>query len=185
MKTNFFILLVILAMGYGIVIGYNKLITPKPVGLDGTRRGQVEEPAPKFAFRTLDGTYYSLADAKGKIVLLNFWASWCAPCRKEFPELIRIAANDPDIILIALSSDIEAAKAGQFIDTLKTENRFPSVLPDVYIGMDEGQKITGSLYQTYKLPETLIIDREQIIRAKLVGASWTREDLQKILTPLR
>jgi thiol-disulfide isomerase/thioredoxin len=185
MKTNIFIFMLIVACGYGIMVAADHFLKPPPVGADGTTRGQVGEEAPQFAFQTLEGDYVSLTDLRGKIILLNFWASWCAPCRKEFPDLLRAASKNDDVILLALSSDIEKEAAQAFITSLRKEKHLPTRLKNAYIGIDPGQKITSSLYQTYKLPETLIIDKDLKIREKLIGAAWTPQQLDAIIRRLR
>jgi cytochrome c biogenesis protein CcmG, thiol:disulfide interchange protein DsbE len=131
------------------------------------------EAAPDFSFKATDGKTRALSDFKGKLVVLNFWASWCPPCVKEFPALVRIARDNPeDVALIALSSDLDEAQMRAFL------KKQPALPANVFVALDEQQAVTQKLFQTYKLPETLLIDAGQVIRVKIAGADWTLEELQ-------
>ena len=86
-------------------------------------KGRATEQAPQFTFLDIAGKEYALSDYAGKIVILNFWASWCAPCITEFPHLLSFAAANPDIILIALSSDKDKAVVENFLKRLDPASR--------------------------------------------------------------
>jgi cytochrome c biogenesis protein CcmG/thiol:disulfide interchange protein DsbE len=136
--------------------------------------------APDFAFTAMDGKSRSLHDFRGKMIVLNFWASWCAPCLKEFPDLLRIAASRPyDIVFIALSSDTDRAAMERFLTKLDNGGK----ASNVFIALDT-ENITLRLYGTSKLPETFLIDRELKARHKLVGASWEKQEVEKLLSGL-
>lgn len=129
---------------------------------------------PEFSFETLDEAQHNIRDYKDKIVLLNFWATWCAPCIKEFPHLLQIAADYPDdVILIALSSDIDKAAIDKFAQKFELDIDAQNVL----VALDE-DNITQSTFQTFKLPETILIDKNQNMRKKLIGADWEPEYLK-------
>src|SRR5690606_14870313 len=64
---------------------------------------QVGQAAPEFSTVLLDGTPVSLSDYRGKIVLINFWATWCPPCRFEMPEFERIYTNETDVVILAVN----------------------------------------------------------------------------------
>lgn len=133
-------------------------------------------PAPDFEFTDMDGETHALSDFKGKVVILNFWATWCPPCIVEFPKLLQVAeAHKDKPVLIALSSDIEDAPVRRFVEKTKAEGE------NIYIALDKTD-ITAKLFGTYKLPETLIIAPNQRIHSKLTGADWETEELLELIT---
>ncbi len=129
------------------------------------------QPAPDFSFKYIDGNTYRLQDFAGRGVVLNFWASWCAPCIVEFPQMIALARKHKDTAFIFLSQDEKAEEITRF-----QEKYLPEDLPlNVIIAWDEGQKTARDLFQTYKLPETYLIDSKGLLADKLIGADhdWT------------
>ena len=69
------------------------------------RAPDLPDKAPQFTLATPDGSQVSLSDYRGKTVLLNFWATWCPPCRLEIPAFSRFAARNPDVVVLGLASD--------------------------------------------------------------------------------
>ncbi len=180
MRLNLILMLTIGALAYSITLYMDsrkpsaQTITLQPDTAITTLTTQ--EIAPNFTFTPQNGTKHTLKEFNGKIILLNFWASWCPPCIKEFPHLIKAAKNNPkDIVLIALSSDIDEDSMNKFIQKLDLGEE----TNNIFIALDKNQTITQSLFKTFKLPETLIIDQSQIMRAKIIGANWSDEDLDK------
>jgi peroxiredoxin len=124
-------------------------------------------PAPDFTLRNLAGQEVKLADLRGKVVLVNFWATWCPPCREEIPSMDRLnrAMAGKPFQMLAISIDeggkeaVEAffSKAGVALPTL----------------LDPGQK-TGKQYGITGVPETFIVDKKGVILKKVVGAlDWS------------
>lgn len=147
---------------------------------------QDAEQIPDFTFTDINGKTHTASDFKGKIIILNFWASWCAPCIKEFPNLLTAADTyKDDAILIALSSDLDKKAITKFIKKMKSNQDLKFDTSNILIALDEDQKITAGKFSTFKLPETIIIDKNQTIRHKLIGADWDIDDLQKILKDLK
>ncbi len=160
MRLNLLILFGIILTGLGLAFLPGTIPTAKH--------------APGFSFTALDGKAHDLKDFKNKVVILNFWASWCAPCVKEFPRLIAAAKNNPNVVLLALSSDMNEQAVKKF---LKKQN-FSWKSPNIHIALDKND-VSGKLYKTFQLPETYIISPDQKIRAKLVGAEWNNETLAR------
>ena len=128
--------------------------------------------APDFAFMDTNKREHSLEDFRGKTVILNFWASWCAPCVKELPLLTRAAQENDNVVLIALSSDLDEQKMLRFLERYKH-----ATAGDVFFAYDANMAITQDLYGTFRLPETYLIDAQGQIRRKIIGADWDYEDL--------
>ncbi len=121
----------------------------------------IGSPAPNFALKDLDGNMIYLEETLGKVVLLNFWATWCGPCRVEMPFFERTYAEfkDEDFVVLAVDFDepIEAVRA--FKEELNLN--FPILL-------DPG----GEVQRTYRVlgyPTSVLIDREGLIHAIHVG----------------
>lgn len=121
-----------------------------------------------FTFQTADGKDTTLDQWKGRVVLLNLWATWCAPCRKEMPDLVELqkALGGPDFEVVALSVDKKGVVASA--DFLKEVN---AEVLTVYT--DTELKSLGQL-QAIGLPATILIDRNGKEAARLLGpAAWS------------
>ncbi len=123
--------------------------------------------APEFSFKDLSGKTYSLSDFKGRVFILNFWASWCAPCVKEFPQMLDLAAmTRNESVFLFLSVDEKKEDIERFIK--RYGKNLPA--PNVVMGWDPDKSISQSLFQTYKLPETYILTPGHVISEKIIGA---------------
>lgn len=155
--------------------------TPTPEVASGS-----SEAAPDFSYKTIDGKDGKLSNHKGKVVVLNFWATWCAPCVVEFPKLVKLAEDHPEITVIALSSDLNEDAIQRFLDSkiklpkdLETSGRFD-------VAKDTRGAITRDLYQTYELPETYIIGKDGAIARKVVGdTDWQSDEMSTFLNSLK
>jgi len=147
-----------------------KKATPKPKATQQSKAGLVK--APDFTLADLNGNWVSLNDFKGKVVMLNFWGTWCGPCRKEIPDFIKMMdsyqKDGLEIVGITLSSG-SPIKIQAFADkwninyTLLTdiEGKETQIVTSQY-GKATGKRITG-------IPTTFIIDRDGYIQKTYVG----------------
>ncbi|HEV2729346.1 MAG TPA: TlpA disulfide reductase family protein, partial [Terriglobales bacterium] len=116
----------------------------------GSRPPHIGNPAPEFAVQDADRKV-SLNDLRGKVVVLNFWATWCAPCVEEMPSLVQMQQKlkSKGVDVLAVSVDVDEGAYRKF---LKDHNI------DLLVVRDPEQK-SNNLYGTLKFPETYIIDR--------------------------
>lgn len=136
----------------------------------------VGRDAPAFALpRFEDGAEMRLADLRGRIVIVNFWASWCVPCRDEVPALEAVwrRHRDAGVTVVGVNIQDRRSAAGEFLMT--TRPSYPNVI--------DGTGATSIAYGIYGVPETFVIDRDGRIRARHVGAI-TAETLAAHLAPL-
>ncbi len=126
---------------------------------------------PEFTFLRDDGSETSLAEWRGKVVLLNLWATWCAPCRKEMPDLDRLQAElgGDDFDLVALSIDRTGLdKPRAFLEEIGIEH--------LKLYNNSSGKLAASL-KAFGMPTTLLINREGEEIGRLVGpAEWGSQD---------
>jgi len=145
----------------------------------GCNRGShptlVGNPAPDFTVQDADRKV-TLHDLRGKVVVLNFWATWCPPCVEEMPSLVRMQSNLKDrVVVLAVSVDDDERSYRTF---LKKNN------VDLLTVRDPQQK-SNELYGTFKFPETYIIDRQGVVQRKFIGpVDWTRPDVVEYLNKL-
>jgi cytochrome c biogenesis protein CcmG/thiol:disulfide interchange protein DsbE len=123
----------------------------------------IAKPAPPFALALFDGEHLSLDGLRGKVVVVNFWASWCFPaCYEEAPVLEaawRLYKNK-DVVIVGVNVQDTEKAAKEFMD------RFQFTFPN---GPDPGGKISID-YGVYGIPETFVLDKEGRIAHKHVGA---------------
>lgn len=115
------------------------------------------ESAPDFSLRALDGSMVRLSEqtTAGKVVLVNFWATWCGPCQVEMPHLQRMYTKYADVGLVVLSITIDDAKSATQVKPLVKRNGFTfPVLQDL------DSKVVTSFNPQKTLPYTLIVDRQ-------------------------
>ncbi len=120
-------------------------------------------PTPAYGARTLGGDSVSLAGLRGRVVLLNFWATWCAPCRHETPflETLYRERRSRGLEIVGVSMDAGDAR-GQVADFVREYGVSYSILVDPQMrGMD--------LYRVLGLPATFLVDREGVLRWMRIG----------------
>ncbi|MCD8520041.1 MAG: TlpA family protein disulfide reductase [Alphaproteobacteria bacterium] len=185
MLKNLLIITIIALLTAGLTIYFDHSAPGVSAPISAPEEQAEGMPAPDFTITDRAGKTHKLSDFKGKKVILNFWASWCPPCIKEFPDLLSVATADPDnTILLALSSDIDDAAMNRFLSRMEKEHPDAMSLPGVIIALDDGAAVTQGLFQTYQLPETILIDTGGIMRHKIPGANWTKDDMEKLLSGL-
>jgi peroxiredoxin len=135
----------------------------------------VGKPAPDFDTVDLKGDIWSLSRLKGKVVFVNFWATWCAPCREEMPSMQRLYVKLPKdkFEMIALFNSDKEPAVKKFVSQLGLT--FP-ILSDEF-------NFAGPKYGITGLPETFIVDKQGVIREKFIGpAEWDTPETMEMLT---
>ncbi|PCI44628.1 MAG: redoxin [Moraxellaceae bacterium] len=117
---------------------------------------EINQPAPNFTLKSLSGKNLKLSEFRGQVILLNFWASWCGPCRQEMPVLEEIHNRYKDLgfTVLGVNVDEDSEKAKQLLKDIPVS--FP-VLLDI-------QNHTSELYHLEAMPTTILIDRDGTMR---------------------
>jgi cytochrome c biogenesis protein CcmG, thiol:disulfide interchange protein DsbE len=124
---------------------------------------QIGSPAPEYAAITIDGDSVSLASQRGRVVLLNVWATWCRPCRAEIPELRELQSEYHDRGFDVLGVSVDAGGSEEAVREFVTE--FAMVYP---IWLDPDERVSTT-FRTAGVPETFLIDRNGILRWRKLG----------------
>ncbi|MBI5323672.1 MAG: TlpA family protein disulfide reductase [Ignavibacteriae bacterium] len=134
---------------------------------------KVGESAPEFQGETFDGKIIKLSDYKDRVVLLDFWASWCAPCQKELPYLMQLYDDNDDrnFVIIAVNIDKKMVSAQKFLEKLTEKANFPII-------WDSKSEIP-ILYSIESMPTTIFIDKNGIIKHIHTGFTDSSKDLLK------
>ncbi len=148
--------------------------TAAPVAI-GTNVGLIP---PAVSLQTLKGDTLALSSLKGKVVLVNFWATWCGPCLMEMPSMQRLyqTFRNDDFEILAISGDFEGASVVKpYVDRLRLS--FP-ILLDPQLEVNDLFKVTG-------IPTSILIDRDGIITHKFFGAmDWDSPASQRPITQM-
>jgi len=112
--------------------------------------------APEIGLRSLDGDQIRMRNLRGKVVIVDFWASWCGPCREELPVLNRLYERykDQGLVVIGVSQDTQARNARGFLR--RTPVDFPVVI-------DDDHEVAGR-YDPPRMPSSYIVDRRGVVR---------------------
>lgn len=179
MRLNALIFLLAVALTV-VLSGYFQAAPPAVDQTPAAPQDDRREPLPSFTMTALDGTPYRSGDFVGKAVLLNFWASWCAPCVAEFPALLELAALYPDtLVLLAVSADRDRDAILKFTAKLDPESARRLKQDNVIIVWDEGRRIGQDIFQTVLLPETILAAPDLTMAHKFAGADWTVADMRE------
>jgi cytochrome c biogenesis protein CcmG/thiol:disulfide interchange protein DsbE len=140
----------------------------------GSHPGNIDKPAPQFVMG--DGTRtVDLSKLRGRVVVLNLWATWCAPCIEELPSLLALQKQMPELAIVAVSMDQDPDVYKRFL----VEHHV-----DVLTVRDEDQKV-NALYGTVQIPETYVIDKQGVLRRKFIGAQvWTSPEITSYLSKM-
>lgn len=143
-----------------VALGFARLQERKGYGLE------IGTPAPALRLPSLSGGEVDLGGFRGKLVVLNFWASWCAPCVTEMPSLERLhrALAPEGLVVVGISADEDEAALRRFV--AERGITFP-------ILKDPGGRTAAAAYHATGYPETFVIDRDGVLLESYVGpAEW-------------
>jgi cytochrome c biogenesis protein CcmG/thiol:disulfide interchange protein DsbE len=139
------------------------------------------KPAPPFTLEDLSGKKISLTDYKGKALAINFWATWCAPCKVETPWLIdlrnRYAAQGFEVLAIS-ADDIDRKDARKLSEEKQEIVRFVQKMRMPYPVLIDGNSVADSYGDFEALPTTFFLDRNGIVVAAQMGMT-TKDDLER------
>lgn len=156
--------------GSGFVAGDGSIVV-----LDEADRA----PAPDLVGETLDGGQFRLADHRGEVVVLNVWASWCAPCRAEAPVLAQVADDlaDDGVLFVGLDTRDSDAAARGFVD------RFDIEYPNVIDRDGRLQLLFADSLPPQAIPSTVVIDRQGRVAGRILGKA-SESTLLALIEPL-
>ena len=146
----------------------------------GFERGvvQVGDEAPNFTLRDLAGNVVSLSQLRGKVVLLNFWATWCGPCRVEMPAMEQLYRTLPrrEFEILAVSTDPQGAAV-----TRPFQREMGFTFPILH----DSEYRVGLTYGARSIPITFMVDRRGIVRQKIFGArDWDSLEARDLIHEL-
>ena len=122
-----------------------------------------DTPAPPLRLKDIEGRFHDIATLKGKVVLVNFWATWCPPCRREMPSMDRLARKltGEDFVVLAVDVGEDADTVEAFLSQLDGGHAFPILL--------DTRGRTMQAWGTSGLPTTYLVDRQGRIAYTAVG----------------
>jgi len=164
--TRFLILAgVLIGLGVGLALfflvgpGLNILSMQDMATIDQFLAPEINQIAPDFGLKTLDGGLYRLSTQTGKPVVVNFWATWCLPCKEEMPLLNQFAKENDQVEVVGINFDESEGIVKEFVESNGID--FPILL-------DSGGEVV-KLFRIQGFPATLFIDEDRVLRYQHVG----------------
>jgi peroxiredoxin len=152
------------------VIAYRVQLSQSQTTLLNQERPEVGHPAPDFTLRNLQSNLEGLVDHKDKVIILNFWATWCAPCLEEMPAFEKLYRRyrSQGLTVLAVSLDKgDISKVKGFVD--KNKLTFPVLI--------DSDGAAEKLYPSFTIPFTYVIDKEGRVAARIDGAkNWASSE---------
>ncbi len=142
-------------------------IPPAPWEIDEL----IGKPAPDFILKSVNGKETSLASFRGRIILLNFWATWCPPCKAEMPSMNKLynLFKGRGLVVIAVSTD----------NSVKKVEKFLHKNPVDFVVLSDPAIKTSRKYKVFSLPTSFLIDKDGMIVKKFFGEQeWMKKYIQ-------
>lgn len=131
------------------------------------------QKAPDFTLKDVNGNSISFSSFKGKVVLLNFWATWCPPCKAELPSMNKLqqSLKNRGLVILAVSTDRSASDVKDFL------SKYPL---NYTVVVDYNLNVSRSLYKVFMVPTTFLIDKKGIVVKRYFGEQdWTEPNIIK------
>jgi thiol-disulfide isomerase/thioredoxin len=138
--------------------------------------GRISALAPDFEYNTPDGKTTKLSDLRGKVVVINFWATWCRPCREEMPALQRVASANSDVVFLEIDMQEPGDKVRSFIDQLGL---------DLLVPVLDTDGATTKRYGVLSFPSTFFVDATGVVRHIEIGGPMTDDEIRSGIAKAR
>jgi cytochrome c biogenesis protein CcmG/thiol:disulfide interchange protein DsbE len=133
----------------------------------GEHPQQLNTPAPMFAVADAHHSF-DLSKERGHLVLLNFWASWCAPCLEELPSMEALHQQLPQLEMVGVSFDEDTTAYQNFVDMHHVG----------FLTVVDPEQRVNTMYGTFRPPESYVIDQHGMVRRKFIGAQdWSSPNM--------
>ncbi len=160
------------------LVGIGGAAAPEILPVDERNAVKLGEPAPNFQLPDLNNHLVALSDLRGKVVLLNFWATWCGPCRVEMPAMEQLYHTfvRKDFEILAVSIDAQGVAV-----TRPFQQEYHLTFPILH---DPDYRV-GLMYGARSLPMTFLVDRQGVVRHQIFGArDWGASEAQQLVQML-
>ena len=167
MRRLALIVVVLTLVGGSLYLGSASSTRP---AYEPVRLTEIGDPAPGFQLEDTAGNKVALEDLRGKVVLVNFWATWCPPCRAEMPSMEKLneAMADDDFVMLAINVEENGR------DVIPA---FLKKTPHTFSVLYDDQGVVQDLYGVYRFPESFVIRKDGIIDDKVIGAiDWAHPE---------
>jgi thiol-disulfide isomerase/thioredoxin len=177
MKQHIKAAIIVVILGVLGIWAFEHFMMPRVNSTEGATSAKTlvqmeKEGVPNFSFKDITGQESELKSLSGKVVILNFWASWCSPCVEEVPSLIKLVKEfKGQVQLVAVSGDSRKEDIEVFLKS------FPELKHvDIKIVWDEDRSMMKK-FDVSRLPESLVLGKDQKVVKKLVGSiDWYNKD---------
>lgn len=149
-------------LGLCLLAGVAIAVPPAPWEADEL----IGRKAPDFSLPDMNGKMVNLRDLRGKVVVVNFWASWCPPCRTEIPPMnaLQSSLGKDGLVIVSISSDSSADVVRSFLKSNPTQ----------FTVLHDPENKIGLAYKVYSLPTSYIVGRDGVLLKRIFGAyEWT------------
>lgn len=178
-KPTIYFILIAITLAIGIIVALEVLRRQAP-GPDSVGLFVVGKPAPDFMLSTLDSVDVSLSQFHGRPVLINFWASWCTPCREEMPELVRAYEAHKTEGFVILGLNLTYSDSLPDVQAFVKEFKITFPVP-----LDKDGAVAERLYQIPGIPTSIFINRDGTIERIQVGVMNGKQIKEYIAEILR
>ncbi|MDH4317316.1 MAG: TlpA family protein disulfide reductase [Desulfobulbaceae bacterium] len=137
--------------------------------------GSAAQVAPNFVAKDKNGVIWNLAQLRGKVVLVHFWATWCPPCREEMPKIAELSTTiaSDKLQILAISYRDDPALVKMIVDTAGWTLPF----------IEDADSRISAMYELTGVPETFIIDKNGLVRERIIGPmDWDSPQIRQKLT---
>lgn len=169
------IVMIVLGIVFVVLFAAVELKSNLPLAVSQATGPKIGLTAPDFTLKDLNGNIVKLSEFRGKPVYLNFWASWCPPCKAEIPEIQKFYQQNKDKVAVLAVNLTSNDKLTDVVNILKDSNANFPVLLDT-----NANSSVADAYQVYGIPASFFIDKNGIIRETHVGG-MTLDTLQEAL----